>query len=243
MISSHRLSDMSPRDLVRRPRHIHGTLGGRVTASFALFVHTLFKYVRVSARVHTHLCADIGVARSTSGSAHVGADSDARIYVELAATLSREAADRFAPHLESVVPSVTAILESNDSDEIRECCIQAFEAFAVRCPRHMEPHIGSLLDLALKYALANTSPLQATRVDWLPCSCTFARCSRYLYFICRFLTHDPNYMYDDDDEDEMGGSDDEDEFGDDDDEDVCLPLRFLSNRYLVLHFLSHVDVS
>ena len=35
----------------------------------------------------------------------------------------------------------------------------------------------------------------------------------------RYLTHDPNYVYDDDSDDEMGGSDDEDEFGDDEDDD------------------------
>lgn len=41
---------------------------------------------------------------------------------------------------------------------------------------------------------------------------------------CSYLTHDPNYVYDDDEEDEMGGSDDEDEFGEDDDDDVGLVL-------------------
>lgn len=49
---------------------------------------------------------------------------------------------------------VTPLIEQysrNDDDELREYCLQAFEAFVQRCPKEMTPHIGSIMDLCLNY--------------------------------------------------------------------------------------------
>ena len=104
----------------------------RAVRAFGAMVHAVDDklFVSIVGQVASNLA--VGLARTESGSARLGADRDARIYVEFAATLSREAADRFAPHIDTILPSVVSILESDDNDEIRECCIQAFEAFVVR---------------------------------------------------------------------------------------------------------------
>jgi hypothetical protein len=105
----------------------------RAVRAFGAMVHAVDDklFLSIVSRVSSYL--DVGLARTESGTVKMGSDRDARIYVEFAATLSREAADRFAPHLDTIVPSIVTILESDDNDEIRECCLQTFEAFVVRC--------------------------------------------------------------------------------------------------------------
>ena len=50
--------------------------------------------------------------------------------------------------MERVTPFIEQYSRQDD-DELREYCLQAFEAFVQRCPKEMTPHISSIMDLCL----------------------------------------------------------------------------------------------
>ena len=63
---------------------------------------------------------------------------------------SRSNAPRFGKFLSRVAPSVIKYTELDD-DELRENALQALEAFVLRCPTEITPHIDTVVDLGLKF--------------------------------------------------------------------------------------------
>jgi cullin-associated NEDD8-dissociated protein 1 len=61
---------------------------------------------------------------------------------------SRQAGHRFGENVERVVPSLIQFINVDD-DELREFCLQAFEALVHKCPKEMANHIGDLTTLCL----------------------------------------------------------------------------------------------
>jgi cullin-associated NEDD8-dissociated protein 1 len=56
---------------------------------------------------------------------------------------SRQAGHRFGEHIERVMPLIVRYSREED-DELREYCLQAFEAFVHRCPKEITPHIHTV---------------------------------------------------------------------------------------------------
>jgi hypothetical protein len=56
---------------------------------------------------------------------------------------SRQAGHRFGEHIERVMPLIVQYSREED-DELREHCLQAFEAFVHRCPKEITPHIHTV---------------------------------------------------------------------------------------------------
>ena len=54
---------------------------------------------------------------------------------------SRQAGQRVGGYLEAVIPLIMYFLNSEGDDELRESCLQAFEALVLRCFREITPHI------------------------------------------------------------------------------------------------------
>jgi hypothetical protein len=66
---------------------------------------------------------------------------------------SRQAGHRFGEHIERVMPLVVQYSREED-DELREYCLQAFEAFVHRCPKEITPHIHTV---SYQFAIRNIS--------------------------------------------------------------------------------------
>eukprot|EP00040_Diaphanoeca_grandis_P021169 m.112749 g.112749 ORF g.112749 m.112749 type:complete len:1275 (-) comp28217_c0_seq1:74-3898(-) len=77
--------------------------------------------------------------------------TDQKTMVELTTAICREAGARFAPYLKDVLPHIKVMLDSEDDDELRDCCIQSFSSFAMRCQKEFAGHIDELVELCLKY--------------------------------------------------------------------------------------------
>ncbi|XP_038208414.1 cullin-associated NEDD8-dissociated protein 1 [Zerene cesonia] len=81
---------------------------------------------------------------STSTSASVS-----RTHIQCIASICRQAGHRFGEQLWRVAPQV--LEHSTDSDEeLREHCLQALEAIVLKCPKEVQPHIPTIIDLCLK---------------------------------------------------------------------------------------------
>ena len=71
---------------------------------------------------------------------------------------SRQAGQRVGGYLESIVPLISHFinldqddndLKGSDFDELKESCLQAFEALVVRCFREITPHIKEVSCMCL----------------------------------------------------------------------------------------------
>ncbi|CAK1544633.1 unnamed protein product [Leptosia nina] len=81
---------------------------------------------------------------STSTSASVS-----RTHIQCIASICRQAGHRFGEQLWRVAPQV--LEHSTDVDEeLREHCLQALEAIVLKCPKEVQPHIPTIIDLCLK---------------------------------------------------------------------------------------------
>ncbi|XP_063225020.1 cullin-associated NEDD8-dissociated protein 1 [Bacillus rossius redtenbacheri] len=76
--------------------------------------------------------------------------STTRTYIQCIAAVCRQAGHRFGEHIERVMPLIEQYSRKED-DELREHCLQAFEAFVQRCPKEITPHINSITELCLLY--------------------------------------------------------------------------------------------
>ncbi|XP_062521004.1 cullin-associated NEDD8-dissociated protein 1-like isoform X2 [Corticium candelabrum] len=76
--------------------------------------------------------------------------STTRTYIQCAAAISRAAGHRMGEYLGRVFPHVVKFCQVEDDDELREYCIQAFEAFVSRCPKEVTPHVPQIIDICLK---------------------------------------------------------------------------------------------
>ena len=84
--------------------------------------------------------ASSAVGRAMAGATDDGfgssADADAALtVVQLIACVAREGGDRAAPHLLPLMPQLGRLAAVPDADELREACVQAYEALATRAPR------------------------------------------------------------------------------------------------------------
>nr|KAF6334923.1 putative cullin associated and neddylation dissociated 2 (putative) [Pipistrellus kuhlii] len=73
-----------------------------------------------------------------------------RTLIQCLGSVGRQAGHRLGAHLDRLVPLVGAFC-SLDDDELRESCLQAFEAFLRKCPKEMGPHVPSVTSLCLQY--------------------------------------------------------------------------------------------
>lgn len=78
-------------------------------------------------------------------------ESDPKTRMQLVITISREAGGRFSPFLNDVLPQVIEVMESEDDDDLRDLCIQAFNSFALRCQKDVAEHMQQLCDICLRY--------------------------------------------------------------------------------------------
>uniref|UniRef100_A0A8C7ITY8 Cullin associated and neddylation dissociated 1 n=1 Tax=Oncorhynchus kisutch TaxID=8019 RepID=A0A8C7ITY8_ONCKI len=76
--------------------------------------------------------------------------STTRTYIQCIAAISRQAGHRIGEYLEKIIPLVVKFCNIDD-DELREYCIQAFESFVRRCPKEVYPHVGTVINICLKY--------------------------------------------------------------------------------------------
>ncbi|KAL4716046.1 hypothetical protein ACJJTC_002811 [Scirpophaga incertulas] len=87
-----------------------------------------------------HLLEGLGSSTSSSVS---------RTHIQCIASVCRQAGHRFGEQLWRVAPKV--LEHSKDADEeLREHCLQALEAFVLKCPKEVQPHIPTVIELCLK---------------------------------------------------------------------------------------------
>ena len=63
---------------------------------------------------------------------------------------SRQAGGRVGSYLDVVVPLIMHFMYPEGDDELKESCLQAFEALVLRCCREITPHIKAVRPL-IKY--------------------------------------------------------------------------------------------
>ncbi|XP_065741000.1 cullin-associated NEDD8-dissociated protein 2 isoform X3 [Phocoena phocoena] len=73
-----------------------------------------------------------------------------RTLIQCLGSVGRQAGHRLGTHLDRLVPLVEEFCNLDD-DELRESCLQAFEAFLRKCPKEMGPHVPSVTSLCLQY--------------------------------------------------------------------------------------------
>ena len=73
-----------------------------------------------------------------------------RTYIQCIASICRQAGHRFGEQIERVMPLIVQY-SSEDDDELREYCLQAFASFVYRCPKEITPHINKIIDICLVY--------------------------------------------------------------------------------------------
>lgn len=73
-----------------------------------------------------------------------------RTYIQCIASICRQAGHRFGEQIERVMPFIVQY-SNEDDDELREYCLQAFEAFVYRCPKEITPHINKIIEICLAY--------------------------------------------------------------------------------------------
>ncbi|XP_012274263.1 cullin-associated NEDD8-dissociated protein 1 [Orussus abietinus] len=73
-----------------------------------------------------------------------------RTYIQCIASICRQAGHRFGEQVERVMPLIVQY-SNEDDDELREYCLQAFEAFVYRCPKEITPHINKIIEICLLY--------------------------------------------------------------------------------------------
>ncbi|XP_064352301.1 cullin-associated NEDD8-dissociated protein 2 isoform X2 [Camelus dromedarius] len=73
-----------------------------------------------------------------------------RTLIQCLGSVGRQAGHRLGAHLARLVPLVEEFCNLDD-DELRESCLQAFEAFLRKCPKEMGPHVPNVTSLCLQY--------------------------------------------------------------------------------------------
>ncbi|GAB1291179.1 Cullin-associated NEDD8-dissociated protein 2 [Apodemus speciosus] len=73
-----------------------------------------------------------------------------RTLIQCLGSVGRQAGHRLGAHLGRLVPMVEEFCNLDD-DELRESCLQAFEAFLRKCPKEMDPHVPNVTSLCLQH--------------------------------------------------------------------------------------------
>ncbi|XP_026805968.1 cullin-associated NEDD8-dissociated protein 1 [Rhopalosiphum maidis] len=73
--------------------------------------------------------------------------------IQCIAAICRQAGHRFGVHVDRVVPLIQGPLVENstEDDELREYCLQAFDAFVNRCPSETAAYTNDIIKLCLEY--------------------------------------------------------------------------------------------
>lgn len=71
-------------------------------------------------------------------------------YIQSLAAVSRLCGQRFGLHLEKIMPIIVNLCERQD-DELKEYCIQVFDAFLRKAPKEITPHVSVIVGICLKY--------------------------------------------------------------------------------------------
>ncbi|VVC31483.1 Hypothetical protein CINCED_3A016263 [Cinara cedri] len=73
--------------------------------------------------------------------------------IQCIAAICRQAGHRFGVHIDRVVPLIQGPLVENsaEDDELREYCLQAFDAFVNRCPSETAAYTNDIIKLCLEY--------------------------------------------------------------------------------------------
>ncbi|KAE9531930.1 hypothetical protein AGLY_010132 [Aphis glycines] len=73
--------------------------------------------------------------------------------IQCIAAICRQAGHRFGIHVDRVVPLIQGPLVENstEDDELREYCLQAFDAFVNRCPSETAAYTNDIIKLCLEY--------------------------------------------------------------------------------------------
>lgn len=93
------------------------------------------------AKIIDHLLE--ALAQSATLASSNAIQSTNRTYIQCMAAICRHAGHRFGEHMERIVPVVMTYSQEDD-EEMREFCLQAFEAFVHRCPKEMTPYIQNV---------------------------------------------------------------------------------------------------
>lgn len=71
-------------------------------------------------------------------------------YIQCVAAVCRQSGHRFGEQISRFVPLIMNYIKEDD-DELREYCLQAFEAFVLRCPNETTEHVIKIIDLCVMY--------------------------------------------------------------------------------------------
>ncbi|XP_050436438.1 cullin-associated NEDD8-dissociated protein 1 [Adelges cooleyi] len=73
--------------------------------------------------------------------------------IQCIAAICRQAGHRFGVHIDRAVPLIQGPLVENsaEDDELREYCLQAFDAFVNRCPSETAAYTNDIIKLCLEY--------------------------------------------------------------------------------------------
>ncbi len=93
----------------------------------------------------THLINSLEVEKATPTSM-----TNTRTFVQALGAISRQAGQRVGVggYLDGIVPLIMHFVGSDGDDELKESCLQAFEALVIRCFREVTPHIPEVCGLA-----------------------------------------------------------------------------------------------
>ncbi|XP_044740859.1 cullin-associated NEDD8-dissociated protein 1 isoform X2 [Chrysoperla carnea] len=174
-------------------------------------------------KIINYLLESLSSASNTASSAAI--QSTNRTYIQCMAAICRHAGHRFGDYMVRIVPVVVAYSQEDD-EELREYCLQAFEAFVHRCPKEMTPYIPTITDLCLNYMTYDPN---------------------YNYDSDEDDTGGAGMM---ETEDDNGDNDDDnDEYSDDDDMSwkvrrsaaKCLEAIIITRHELMVHFYKYVS--
>ncbi|XP_037960682.1 cullin-associated NEDD8-dissociated protein 1 [Teleopsis dalmanni] len=73
-----------------------------------------------------------------------------RTYIQCLASICRQAGHRLCNYIDRAMLLLKEYSQRED-DELREYCLQACEAFVIRCPEAVRPQVSMILELCLKY--------------------------------------------------------------------------------------------
>jgi cullin-associated NEDD8-dissociated protein 1 len=74
---------------------------------------------------------------------------NARTYIQTVTAITRHSGPRLTKHLQHIVPVVMFYSKIEKEDELRESCLQAFEALVSRCYKEITPYIPEIVALSL----------------------------------------------------------------------------------------------
>jgi len=77
--------------------------------------------------------------------------TNVRTFIQCIAVICRHAGRRIGDYLDKIIPIVMEFSKIENDDELRECCIQAFESFVCRCPKEVTSYVEEITNLCLEF--------------------------------------------------------------------------------------------